>query len=308
MRNIILASFSIVAIALSATGTLAADKLVPDGKRAFGYLVKVCRIGRRPSGSAGMGKQQTMIAEHFTKFGAKVQYQTFDARHPLTGTPVRMANMIVSWHPKSKKRVLMACHYDTRPYPDRDRSNPRGIFIGANDGASGVALYMELAHHMKNLKPTYGVDFVFFDGEELIFGEDDEYFLGSKHFARTYRDSPPSYRYVCGVLIDMIADKRLSIYQEHNSLDFAPKVTRSVWATARKLRETSFVQRARHTVNDDHIPLNQIAGIPTCDLIDFDYPSWHTTRDIPSHCSGSSLRKVGHVLLHWMQEVPNLDQ
>ncbi len=280
------------------------DHLNPDPKRAYGYLNRVCRIGSRVSGSRGMAQQQQLIVAHFSRFGAEISYQSFDAAHPLNGTPVRMNNILVSWHPRSKERVLLACHYDTRPFPDRDRSNPRGVFLGANDGASGVALFMEMAHHMRKLKPTYGVDFLFVDGEELVFKDGDDYFLGSTYFATQYRDKPPGHRYVAGVVADMVADKRLALYMEKNSLKFAPDVTRSVWATAKKLRVREFVGRAKHEVLDDHLPLNEIAGIPTCDIIDFDYPQWHTTKDQPSACSGASLAKVGKVLLYWLQEVP----
>ena len=168
---------------------------------------------------------------------------------------------------------------------------------------------MELAHHMKDAKPKYGVDFIFFDGEELIYADPnrpesdkiENYFLGSKHFAKTYRDQPPAHRYVAGVVVDMVADRNLNIYIEKNSLHYAPDVTHSVWKAARELRIREFVRRLKHEVNDDHMPLNQIAKIPTCDIIDFDYPYWHTTRDVPARCSGRSLVKVGRVLLKWME-------
>ena len=277
-----------------------------DAKRAYGYLMKVCRIGPRMSGSAGMTTQQELVFDHFTKLGAQVRFQPFEAPHPLTGAPTRLANIIVSWHPEAKVRILLACHYDTRPYPDRDRYNPRGKFVGANDGASGVALFMEMAHHMPGLTSAYGIDFVFFDGEEFVFSDRDQYFLGSEYFAKGYRDRPPEHRYAYGVLVDMIADRHLTLYQEKNSMRFAPELTRSVWATARKLRVREFVASVRHEVNDDHIPLNTLAKIPTCDLIDFDYPYWHTTRDLPTACSGASIQKVGRVLLQWLRDAPLL--
>ena len=278
-----------------------------DPNRAYGYLLKVCRIGPRTSGSAGMAQQQKLIVDHFSKLGGRVRFQAFDVAHPLNGQPVRMTNIIVSWHPQAKERVLLACHYDTRPFPDEDRQNPRGRFIGANDGASGVALFMELAHHMKGLKPTYGVDFVFFDGEEFVFQRKAPltgYFLGSKHFAMEYRGRPPNHRYVYGVLVDMIGDRRLNIRMEKNSLKHAPVLTRSIWQTARKLNVREFIPKTKYEINDDHIPLNEIASIPTCNIIDFDFPHWHTTADNPSVCSGSSLVKVGRVLLKWLTEVP----
>jgi glutaminyl-peptide cyclotransferase len=277
----------------------------PNEVRAFNSLKQICDFGPRPSGSEGMQKQQEFLKERFSELGGQVAFQDFDVAHPKKGTPVRMRNLIVSWQPKAKERVLLCCHYDTRPYPDRDTFRPKGTFLGANDGASGVALFLEMAHAMPNLQPTYGVDFVLFDGEEFIFERDGgKYFLGSEHFAKQYRDRPPSHRYVCGVLVDMIGDKNLTIYQECNSLKFAPAITRSIWETARTLGVKEFIAQPKHKLDDDHIPLNEIAKIPTTDLIDFDYPAWHTTRDKPSECSGASLVKVARVLLAWLENVP----
>ncbi|MEX0718763.1 MAG: M28 family peptidase [Planctomycetaceae bacterium] len=281
-----------------------------EAGRAFGYLTRICNIGPRVSGTTGMTRQQRMIQQHMSDLGGKVGYQSFDAPHPLTGRPVRLDNMVVTWNPEAKQRVLLACHYDTRPFPDQDPRNPRGRFIGANDGASGVALFMELAHHMRKIDLPYGVDFVFFDAEELIYVENDgstrgEYFLGSTYFANEYKNNPPPHKYVCGVLVDMIADKRLELYMEKYSLKYAPEVTRSLWKTAERMSVEEFIPREKHEVRDDHIPLNEIADIPTCDIIDFDYPDWHTTQDVPARCSGESLVKVGRVLLEWLQhDVP----
>ncbi len=280
-------------------------KLDPD--RAFGYLTRICEIGPRISGTEGMDLQQQLIAKHFTDLKTQVKFQSFDVPHPLNGNVVRMANMIVSWDPAAKERVLLACHYDTRPHADRD-SNPQlardAAFLGANDGASGVALFMELGNHIRRIRPTYGVDFVFFDGEELVYGDRDPYFLGSEYFSKEYRDHPPQHKYMCGVLVDMIGDKNLQLYQEINSLDFAPEVTHSIWRTAKKLNIREFVSKPKHEVRDDHLSLNEIAGIPTCDIIDFDYAHWHTTKDVPAACSGASLVKVGRVLLAWLEAVP----
>lgn len=277
-----------------------------DAERCFKYLNQVCDIGTRFSGSPGMEKQQKLITDHFSKFGCQVQLQPFDAPHPLNGQPVRMNNIIISWQPEAAERVILCAHYDTRPYPDRETSPTarRGVFVGANDGASGVALFMEMAHHMEQIKPTIGVDFVLFDGEELVYDRQGKYFLGSEHFARRYRDEPPKYQYRYGVLIDMIADKELAIYYEKNSMDYAPELAKSIWSTAQKLRVTEFKPRTRHEIQDDHLPLNDVARIPTIDIIDFDYAHWHTRKDIPANCSGESMAKVGHVLLEWLQNVP----
>jgi len=305
----------LIAAGIAIAGAYAASAAEParvpqiDAQRAYGYLVSVCELGPRISGTPGMAAQQRLITDHFAGLGVQVGMQSFDTRHPLTGAPVRMSNMVVSWHPEAKRRVLVACHYDTRPLPDQDRYNPNGRFIGANDGASGVALLMELGHHIRDIEPTYGIDFVFFDGEELVykgrFGNKGEYFVGSRYFAQQYRDRPPEHRYVCGVVVDMVADRNLNLYMEKKSVRFAPTVTRSLWRTAAELGVREFIARRKHDIEDDHVPLNEIARIPTCDIIDFDYPHWHTMRDVPSKCSGESLEKVGRVLLHWLTAVPD---
>lgn len=284
---------------------------VPSAERSMKYLTYVCKIGPRMSGSRGMAQQQDLIIKHFTQLGGQVSLQRFDVAHPQNGGAVRMTNIIVSWHPDARERVLICCHYDTRPFPDRDFFKPRGTFIGANDGGSGVALLMEMGHHMKDAAPRFaqsgeavGVDFVFFDGEELVFQKGDKYFHGSEYFANQYRARPPTHRYECGILVDMIADKRLNLFMEKNSRKLAPGVTASVWNAARQIGVREFIMRQKHEVQDDHLPLNNIAKIPTCDIIDFDYQFWHTTRDTPENCSGESIAKVTRVLLQWMKQIP----
>ncbi len=283
-----------------------AEPIAPDAERAFGYLQQICAIGPRISGSAGMAQQQTLLSQHFVALEAQVTFQEWDTPHPVSGQPVRLKNMIVSWHPETTERVLLCCHYDTRPKPDEEllpryRESP---FIGANDGGSGVALLMELGHFMPDLPVKLGVDFVFFDAEELIYKKPGKFFLGSEYFSTQYRDAPPAHRYRCGVLLDMVADKDLKIWQEVNSSRLAGFVTDSVWASAKATGIKEFVVRRKHEVSDDHISLNKIAAIPTCDVIDFDYPHWHRRNDLPAACSGESLAKVATVMRHWLQNVP----
>jgi glutaminyl-peptide cyclotransferase len=313
----------IVAMAVWNTGTTeawqkpAASKLktadIPiNGERAYQILKEICAIGPRVAGTDGMRRQQAMLKAHFEKLGGRVSLQEFTARHPQDGKAVPMANLIVQWHPERKERILLCAHYDTRPFPDQDPVDRRGIFVGANDGASGAALFCELAYSMPELKTNYGVDFVLFDGEELVYdGQRDPYFLGSEHFAREYVANPPPYRYRCGVLLDMIGDANLQIYQEVNSLRTPEQkqVVNDIWGVARSLGVREFVARPMHEVRDDHLALNDIARIPSIDIIDFDYPAprqgnyWHTTQDIPERCSPLSLAKVGWVLKTWLERV-----
>lgn len=275
-----------------------------DGQRAFSYLEAICALGPRISGTPQMTQQQELITSHFTKLGATVQYQDFDVPHPLTGGPVRMRNIIVSWRPDAPERLLLCCHYDTRPKPDREpnAAHRELPFIGANDGASGVALMMELGNQFAALPIKPAVDFVIFDGEELVYSDKDKYFHGSEYFAKAYRDAPAGGpRYRDGVLLDMVAGKNATFFYEGNSLKYAPDVTRKVWDTARRAGVKEFVARRKHEVLDDHIPLNTIAKIPTCDIIDFDYPHWHLRNDIPAACSATTLTKVGRVVSLWIE-------
>ncbi len=162
-----------------------------DGERAYGYLKKICEIGPRVAGSEANARQRKMVAEHFAKAGGQVKEQPFHAKHPLNGRRVNMVNLIGSWHPERLHRVVLCAHYDTRPRADQEQDADRlnQPFIGANDGASGVALLMEIANHLDKLETPWGVDLVLFDGEELVYGNDPrrgEYFLGSTIFARAY--------------------------------------------------------------------------------------------------------------------------
>ena len=189
-----------------------------DGARAYGYLKQICAIGPRPAGSAANARQRQMVAQHFTKlWGDHPRAAVFAAVDPQSGAKVDMVNLIGAWHPERTQRVLLGVHYDTRPFPDREADPARRQipYIGANDGGSGVALLMEIAHHLKDLPTTWGVDLVLFDGEDLVYAENGEYCLGSKEFARVYAESveaaPGGPRYVAAVVLDMIGDKNLAI-------------------------------------------------------------------------------------------------
>ena len=277
-----------------------------DGKRAMDYLEEVCKIGPRISGSSGMTKQQELIEKHFKDRGGKVTYQRFTARQKSDRKPVEMANMVISYHPDRARRVILCSHYDTRPIADQE-PNPRrwnDPFVSANDGGSGVALLMELANHMKDLKTHVGVDFVFFDGEEYIFDpRGDEYFFGSKHFGKEYAKVRRKTTYVGAVLLDMVAGKNASFPVEQNSQFLAGRLVKEVWDIARELDCKSFHNHlSRSEVLDDHIALNK-AGIPAIDIIDFDYAHWHLLSDVPKNCSADPMVQVAKVCSVWMQRV-----
>lgn len=356
-------------VSLSAVGSLSAQtvaepenaKAAPtfDEDESFAHLENVCAFGRRFSTSRGMTQQQDYVRKHFESLGVQVFMQPFVARNPRDGRQAQLANMIVRFHPHRSKRLLLCCHYDTRPFPDRDRRNPHGVFIGANDGGSGVAILCELGRLLappvddaemsrgapgegawngpqKTDDGKYGIDFAFFDGEEFVYvARRDPMFLGSTYFANEYARTgrppepkvsfnapgqlpavrPANSRYVFAILIDMVGDKNLQIYYEGNSLRYAPRLTKSIWDVAARMKIKEFIPKQKHDIRDDHLPLNQIARIPTCDIIDFDFPSarrkhayWHTEADIVRNCSAKSLGTVGAVLLQWLTEMQQLTQ
>jgi hypothetical protein len=282
-----------------------------DAGRALKYLTQLCDIGPRVSGTDGMAKQQAVVEKHFTDLGATVTRQEFKARQVSRRADTAMTNLVVSWHPEKARRVLICAHYDTRPIADQEanRANWGRPFLSANDGTAGVALMMELGHHMKGLKPEVGVDFVLFDGEEYVFetnrfGGGDKYFFGSEHFAAEYAKTKDTrkHRYEAGVLLDLCTAKGAVLKVEVNSFTLAPGLCEQVWGVAAAVKAKSFRYEPGHEVQDDHLALNRV-GIPCVDVIDFDYPHWHKLSDTPDKISGEQMAEVALVLATWFTTV-----
>ncbi|HZZ27486.1 MAG TPA: M28 family peptidase [Pirellulales bacterium] len=288
-----------------------------NGAQAYEYLKQLCNFGPRPSGSQAIESEKTFLIDYFQKLGATVSKQDFRARNPLTGDAVPMTNIIVQWHPDRKERVLLCAHYDTRPFPDRDRRNPRGTFVGANDSAACIALLMELGKSMPQFQSPYGVDFLLVDGEDLVYWDrtldkdTGSYCVGSEYFGRQYAIDPPPYRYRCAVVLDMIAGINLRLPKELNGVMWADTrpIVEEIWNTAARLKVTEFLSKTTPVpVTDDHVMLHDLGRIPTCDIIcDFgpatSYPQWHTQEDDPAHCSSLSIAKVGWVLHEWLKSL-----
>lgn len=288
-------------------------KVTPfDGDRCMKYLKTLCDLGPRVSGTAGMTKQIALLTKHFEDLGGKVTKQEFTVRQKSRREDTAMTNLIVSWFPDRKSRVILCAHYDTRPFADQEaeRKNWAKPFVSANDGTSGVALLMELAHHMKGLGTDVGVDFVFFDGEEYVFTgperADDGYFLGSEHFAAEYKkakDKRP-YQYVAAVLFDLFAHDGARLAVEGYSWANARNLVNEIWGVAEKVGAKSFRYERGFTrgndVQDDHIAL-QAVGIPAVDVIDFDYKHWHTLSDTPDQCSAKQFTQVATVITTWLK-------
>jgi glutaminyl-peptide cyclotransferase len=291
-----------VAIAQEGTPKLAEF----DGRQAMRYLGDVCAIGPRITGTEGMRKQQDLLKKHFEDLKLQVKFQTFTGKQVSVGKSMEMQNLIVSFQPDKKKRAILCSHYDTRPLADQepDRRKWKEPFVSANDGGSGVAFLMEFARHLPKLDLEVGVDLVFFDAEEFIFDRDvDRYFLGSQHFAVSWRklgkDRPD---YLGAVLLDMIAGKRPRFPVEQHSFRGAKALTMQLWQIAKQQGCDAFLQEHGDTVLDDHLALIN-AGIPAVDIIDFRYPHWHRLSDTPENCSPDGMIQVSKVLSAWLQSL-----
>jgi len=263
-----------------------------DGHSAFRYLERQCEFGPRPPGSAAHEETLAWLVAELERFADDVAVQRFTA--VVDTRSVELSNVIASFRPLERNRVLLAAHWDTRPIAENDpdpasRATP---ILGANDGASGVAVLLELARMMSERAPGLGVDVVLFDGED---GGDGgglyDWCVGSTYYASRMGSYCPAY----AVVVDMIGDRDLSIPKEPNSISAGGDEVERVWAAARRVGATAFADRSGVAVYDDHVPLIR-AGIPTVLIIDFNYRYWHTLEDTPDKCSPESLEQVGSVL------------
>jgi glutaminyl-peptide cyclotransferase len=288
---------------------LANVKEVPfDSERAMKYLKTLCDIGARISGTDGIKKQQEIMIKHFEDLGGKVTKQTFEAKQKSRKDKIPFTNIIVSWYPEKTRRVILCCHYDTRPIADQenDKRNWNKPFVSANDGTAGVAMLMELAHHMKVMSPNLGIDFVFFDGEEYVFETNpitgDDYFIGSEYFAKDYtaNRSKLKFTYEAALLFDLCCHENAVLRVESHSYQFAGPIVNQVWEVAKHIEAKSFRYERGDDVRDDHLALNA-AKIPAVDIIEFGYQHWHKLTDTPDKISPKQMAEVMKVVTTWVQ-------
>jgi peptidase M28-like protein len=278
-----------------------------DGKKAFSYLLAQTAFGPRNAGSEAHQACLEYLRNQMAQYADTVFLQPFPMRG-YNGENLHFTNIISSFHPNTSSRLLLLAHWDTRPRADQDRdpSKKESPILGANDGASGVAVLMEIARHLKMEPPQIGVDILFDDGEDYgKEGDTQNYLLGTRHFAKNL---PPGIRPSFGILLDMVGDKELELQKEPYSMRYAADIVNLVWSAAKDLGVYQFTDNTQRAVLDDHLPLNE-AGIRTIDLIDFNYPDasnrfWHTTEDTPDKCSPESLEAVGKVLLYVIYRQP----
>lgn len=268
-----------------------------NGNLAMESVKQQVACGPRPAGSPALAQAREKIAVALSGLGWVAESQPFLAETPYG--EVAMTNIIARF-PATKgqapspatQQVLVASHYDTKKFSTIS-------FVGANDGASSTGALLELARVL-SLDPALAskVELVFFDGEEAVqqFTEKDGLY-GSRHYASALRDSGRNAQFKYGILWDMIGDKDLTVTLP---LDSPKELTQGVLSSADFLQSRQHFRIFERPMLDDHVPLNQIARIPTLDIIDFEYDAWHTADDTLEQLSPASLQTIGAVTLHYL--------
>ncbi|HJR15521.1 MAG TPA: M28 family peptidase [Gemmatimonadales bacterium] len=267
-----------------------------NGSSAFEYIQTQVGFGPRVPGTEAHRRMGDWLDSLLRERADTVIVQSW--KHvTATKDTLPLRNFIARFNPSAEKRLLFLAHWDSRPSSDSPHSRDSTQAVaGANDGGSGVALLLGVADVLKRSPPQIGVDLLFVDGEDYGDFTDapDDVLIGSRYYAAHQLPGPkPLY----AVLFDLVADKDLQLYQEGNSLIGAPEVVELVWSAAKDLGYGGyFISSPRHTLIDDHLEL-QKAGIRAIDVVDFDYPAWHTTEDTIDKVSAASLQVVGDVAM-----------
>jgi Zn-dependent M28 family amino/carboxypeptidase len=264
-----------------------------DEARAFKDVEAQLAFGPRVPGTPAHDRCQAWIAAELAKTGATPALQAFP--DTVYGQVYRFTNVRARYGPKSGSWIVVGAHWDTRVIADNDPDPAkRALPIpGANDGASGVAVLLEMARVFQQQAPPIGVELVFFDGEDLGRGGDVGGFCrGSRYYVRALEHPRPAL----AIVLDMVGDKDLNLYYEVNSRQSARNLVERLWAGAAQVNAPGFIPEERHNVYDDHAPFLE-AGIPGIDVIDFDFKAWHTSGDDLSQVSAGSLGQVGRTVL-----------
>ena len=261
-----------------------------SGEQAFAHVQHLVDLGPRPAGSEALEKSRLYIIEQLKSAGWTVARSEFSDQTPRG--KVTFVNLIARFGTSEKKEAaqfLLCSHYDTKTF-DTIR------FVGANDGGSSTGLLIEMARVLA-LSPALAakIELLFFDGEEAFenFTATDGLY-GSRHFAQELHDSGKAKSVRGGILFDMIGDKSLNVTLPSDS---PAALTRNIFAAADALGQRAYFTYLDRGMTDDHTPLNEI-GIPVIDLIDFDFPPWHTAADTLDKISAESLEIVGRVALY----------
>ena len=274
-----------------------------DAAVAFPHIATQVAFGPRIPGTKGHLAQQAWLEAQLRPLADTLIIQSW-THTTAGGVSFGLKNFVARFNPTAQERLMFLAHWDTRPISDSplwkgDTSIP---VPGANDGASGVAVLLEVARRLRAAKPGIGVDLLFTDGED--YGDfqgagQADVLIGSRYYATHLPEGPmPLY----AVLLDMVGDADQQFYQEGNSLSGSPEVVQRVWAMGKRLGlQQVFIDAPKHTLIDDHVELQKV-GIRAIDVVDFDYPHWHTPNDTPDKVKAASLQTVGDLVLALIRE------
>ena len=281
-----------------------------DADSCYAFCAKQCGFGPRTMNSEAHELCGQWIVEKFSSYGMEVTEQ----RATLMGfddTPLQGNNIIARYQPQLSNRILLCAHWDSRPWADNDPdpANHTKPVMAANDGASGVAVMLEVARVLcaDTCRLPIGIDFVCFDAED--WGTEDvseSWALGAQYWSETFKQQPSAAKPRYGILLDMVGGFGARFYQERLSLHYAPQVVERVWKSASIAGYSSFFpQEKGGGITDDHGPVNEVAGIPCIDIIPY-YPdcmessfgpTWHTINDDMQHIDRGTLKAVGQTLI-----------
>ena len=277
---------------------------------AYFYIQKQVDFGPRVPNTEGHKKTKTWLIEKLAGFGLEVQSQDFQAK-TYDNLTWNLSNIIASYNPSAKKRVLLAAHWDTRRMADKDTERMNEPIDGANDGGSGVGVLLEIARSISSseLKPEIGIDFIFFDGEDDGEPEQANYrnssqiwwCLGSQHWSKN--PHRPGYSAYYGILVDLVGAKGARFYREGYSMRYAKNIVNKVWNFASELGYSDFfINRDSPEIIDDHVFVNKDAGIPMINIVEFspDYGFGHyhhTHADNMDLIDKRTLKAVGQTVM-----------
>ena len=290
---------------------------------AYAFVKYQVDLGPRVPSTPPHAEAGDWMVEKLASYGAKVQEQTFEATS-FDGVKMYLRNIIATFDPEKSKRILLGAHWDTRPFADKDDERKDEAIDGANDGASGVGVLLEVARILStNPKPGIGIDIIFFDGEDwgndvsfqkpvpLRDGWESWWCMGSQYWGKNPHQ--PNYSAYYGILLDMVGGKDAKFFVEGYSKQFAPSIVDKVWDTASELGYSNyFIRRDGGAITDDHYFVNKYRNIPMIDIIPTDpidnsFGAFHHTHDDNMDLiSKETLYAVGQTVLHviYNEEVP----
>ncbi len=283
------------------------DTLFTSGNELLAIIDQQLRYGPRYMSAPGHTAVQKFLITEMSEHTSEVRTQAWDYAG-MDGSVHTLTNVIGRLYPTKERRIILATHYDSKKFADKDLLHKDRPVPGANDSASGVAILVELARILGSAErePNVGVDIVFFDGEEGDVDISVDFNgwepLGSTYFAENLDSLYGANLPISALVLDMVCDKDLSIYKERFSAENAPGEVEAFWSVAQGIDAEVFRGEIMGEIEDDHVPLNR-AGIPSILLIDFTYPPHHTISDTLDKCSAESLETVARAVFEYVYSV-----